>query len=480
MRNMTTSKADRRNDRDDAASDIIGDLDRLKLLVVLDAILVEGSLARAGQKLGKSPSVMSRLHRQLQEYFGQELFERTAQGIVPTPFAEAMRPRLRALVAETNALLVPDTDMQAPPAAMLPQHPPLALDEWTDPGTGPGPRTIAWRLAVSGADTEPTRRFATYIAATGNTPGQTRPLNEAEAEDAMSLLLSGQIPDIQIGALLIALQSRGVTDQELAGFVRAARRHGGLPPFGGDRVDLDWPVYLSPRVQGAPLLIHAARLVARAGYRVLMHGPENEIAHRAFLHAGLPVAESVQDACAPETAHAPVFLPTERFAPDVRQLHRLYPLFMMPNVAQVLSAMLNPGGARTTLTGMRTARRPRLQRDAAARLGWESFAVLSGNRDIAQVVPGRSQELILLRDGEMTQTSFTCPLPPGNGQPPDAAGLSRLETWQAIWDGSLADPVSEAAIIETAAIALDLLAAPGTPLLVSRQQAQRLWADRRR
>lgn len=462
-----------------AQDQLIQDLDRLKLLVAFDAILVEGTLARAAEKLGKTPSAMSRTLRQLRDHYDEELFERTGKGMVPTAFAERLRPRIRALVAEANSLLLPGQDNDPGDNRLLARAP-LALNQWRRPEGGPGAVDMAHRIADMGQNPDATRRFASYIATIGNAAGQTRPLTAAEAEDALAIMLSGQAADAQIGAFLIALQGRGLTEQELIGFTRAARHHSGLQAPGTGRADLDWPAYLSPRAQGAPLFIHAARLVARAGHRVLIHGPGNELVHRAFEHAGLTVLDTAQAPAARENHGSLAYLPIENFAPELQKLHWLYPLFMMPNATRYVSALLNPGAAPVSLTGVRGGDRPRLQLEAATKLGWDRFAVLFGQRDAAQVAPHRAQDLFISRDGDVTRARIPASLPGAPPRSKDAEGLKRLEIWQAVWDGEVASPEAVATIIETAAVALHLLSEPDASMDAARAHAATLWASRRK
>lgn len=451
-------------------------LDRLKLLLVFDAVLVEGNLARAGMKLGKTPPMMSRMLRQLEEIYGQDLFERTAQGMIPTAFAEGLRPRLRALVAEANTLIDPllAGGADRPP---LSDTPPLALDQRPYPGMGPDSAVVARRIAATQQHNDPARRVAGYIATTGNNAGSTRPLTEAEAEDAFALMMSGDLPEVQIGALLSAIQTRGLTAPELAGFVRGARKASGLQDPGAGACDLDWPAYLSPRVQGAPYFIHSARLVARAGYRVMIHGPGDGLVRRAFAHADLPIGNTER----PQGAGGVTFYPLEDFAPALLVLHRLYHLFLMPNASHMVSALMNPGAAATTLSGPRGRARPRLQLEAAMRLGWGAIAGLGGHRDAAQTTPGRAQDLLIWRDTGLTEHRLPNHPPPGSSRTgTDASdGMTRLEYWQAVWDGAVEDPSAETVVIDTAAVALSVLQ-PDLTLHDATAYARTLWSTRRK
>ncbi|MCU6435181.1 LysR family transcriptional regulator [Undibacterium sp. Jales W-56] len=77
------------------------------LLVTLDAVLAEGSVARAAQRLRLSPSAMSRALARLRETTGDPLLVRAGRGLVPTPRALELRERVSQLVQEAEAILRP-------------------------------------------------------------------------------------------------------------------------------------------------------------------------------------------------------------------------------------------------------------------------------------------------------------------------------------------------------------------------------------
>lgn len=77
------------------------------LLVTLDVVLTEGSVARAAQRLRLSPSAMSRALARLRETTGDPLLVRAGRGLVPTPRALELRERVRQLVQEAEAVLRP-------------------------------------------------------------------------------------------------------------------------------------------------------------------------------------------------------------------------------------------------------------------------------------------------------------------------------------------------------------------------------------
>jgi DNA-binding transcriptional LysR family regulator len=79
----------------------------LNLLITLDVLLAEGSVARAAQRLQLSPSAMSRALARLRETTGDPLLVRAARGLVPTPRALELRERVSQLVQDGEAVLRP-------------------------------------------------------------------------------------------------------------------------------------------------------------------------------------------------------------------------------------------------------------------------------------------------------------------------------------------------------------------------------------
>lgn len=82
------------------------------LLVTLDALLAEGSVAKAGRRLGLSPSAMSRALARLRAATGDPLLVRAGRGLVPTPRAEALRVEVRHLVDRVETTLRPTEQLQ--------------------------------------------------------------------------------------------------------------------------------------------------------------------------------------------------------------------------------------------------------------------------------------------------------------------------------------------------------------------------------
>jgi DNA-binding transcriptional LysR family regulator len=79
----------------------------LNLLITLDVLLAEGSVARAARRLQLSPSAMSRALARLRETTGDPLLVRAGRGLVPTPRAQDLRERVSRLVQDAEAVLRP-------------------------------------------------------------------------------------------------------------------------------------------------------------------------------------------------------------------------------------------------------------------------------------------------------------------------------------------------------------------------------------
>jgi DNA-binding transcriptional LysR family regulator len=79
----------------------------LNLLVTLNVLLTEGSVARAARRLRLSPSAMSRALARLRETTGDPLLVRAGRGLVPTPRALELRGRVGQLVQDAEAVLRP-------------------------------------------------------------------------------------------------------------------------------------------------------------------------------------------------------------------------------------------------------------------------------------------------------------------------------------------------------------------------------------
>lgn len=83
----------------------------LNLLVALDVLLSENSVARAAQRLQLSPSAMSRTLARLREATGDPLLVRAGRGLVVSPRALELRERVAQLVQDASTVLRPAQEL---------------------------------------------------------------------------------------------------------------------------------------------------------------------------------------------------------------------------------------------------------------------------------------------------------------------------------------------------------------------------------
>jgi DNA-binding transcriptional LysR family regulator len=81
----------------------MNNLPDLNLLVVFDAVLRHRSVSRAAEAIGLSQPAVSNGLRRLREHFHDRLFVRTAEGMAPTPAAEALGGTVSAALAQIGA-----------------------------------------------------------------------------------------------------------------------------------------------------------------------------------------------------------------------------------------------------------------------------------------------------------------------------------------------------------------------------------------
>lgn len=88
----------------------------LNLLTALHALVEHGSVTGAAEHLHTSPPAMSRTLARLRRALGDPVLVRAGRGMVPTPRAVQLLPRVRALLDEASALFVPAVPVD--PAAL--------------------------------------------------------------------------------------------------------------------------------------------------------------------------------------------------------------------------------------------------------------------------------------------------------------------------------------------------------------------------
>ena len=310
--------------------------------------------------------------------------------------------------------------------------------------------------------------LAAYVAILGRGPGRSRSLTQSEAGAAMACILSGDAAPEAIGALLMLLRMKGESPDEIAGFALAARA--ALPDL--PAVALDWPSYAAGRTRGRPWFLLSARLVAKAGFPVLLHGRNgSDGAVRAHLEAaGIPLVRSCADLPAQLSETGVAYSPLEQLHPGLSQLLDLRQLLGLRSCINTVCRMLNPANAAASVQGVFHPSYRLLQADAAKIMGWSALTVIKGGGGEFERHPGKPLERFGLRAGSAFGDVLAA-IEPG-----DARRLSDVPAaidLAGLWSGQQDDPFATAIVIGTAALALETLGVR-QPL----NSANQLWASR--
>ncbi|MDD7972583.1 glycosyl transferase family protein [Roseinatronobacter alkalisoli] len=294
--------------------------------------------------------------------------------------------------------------------------------------------------------------LAPYIHAMGRGPGRARNLSQAEAEQAMTLILQGQADPHAVGALLMLMRYRGEIPAEIAGFVQALRAT--LPEM--PQVDLDWPSYAAGRTRGLPWFLLSARLVASTGARVLLHGWNSHQSDGADVRgalnaAGITQANSLSDLAHVLDQHAIAYLPLEILSPRALELLNLRQVLGLRSCVNTVLRVLNPAGAGAAVQGVFHPPYRGLQQAAAHLLGQRDLCILKGGGGEFERNPTKDVQVFRLVGGQALETTLPALLPEPRRLPGADYPLSAL---QDLWSGGTCDPYLEQLVTGTAAAAL--------------------------
>ncbi len=317
--------------------------------------------------------------------------------------------------------------------------------------------------------------LAPFIRILGRGPGRARSLTMAEAAEAMEIVLSGRAAPQAVGAMLMLMRMKGETPDEIAGFTLAARRS--LPGWSGQAPGLDWPSYAAGRSRGAPWFLLAAKLVAGAGVPVLLHGwngaPQGRCVppRRVLSDLGIAQAGTLAAAQAELARSGIAYLALESLSPALFDLLQLRGVLGLRSCVNTVLRVLNPAGAPASVQGVFHPSYRGLQTDACALLGQPRLTVLKGGGGEFERHPGKEIALFGLRGGAGWGGSAPALI---NDSRRLGDGAPGPEAVTALWQGCWHEPFAEAAVIGTAALALEAAGRTDDGLAMARG----LWSAR--
>lgn len=198
--------------------------------------------------------------------------------------------------------------------------------------------------------------IAAVIKEVGRGAAGARSLGSDLAHNTMAQVLAGDVSELELGALLIALRMKGESLDEICGFLQATHEH--CMPLHSDT-----PVVLIPSYNGSRRLCNLtpllATLLAQEGMRVLVHGPLLDPARvttaTVLQDLGLLCLDTRADqplpADSPSTTdlvldawsrHEPAFVSTACVCPPLQSLLDRRWQLGVRNIGHTLAKMLNP------------------------------------------------------------------------------------------------------------------------------------------
>ncbi len=325
----------------------------------------------------------------------------------------------------------------------------------------------------------PPHPFARFIQILGRGKTLSRSLTIEEAQEAMAMILAGDVLPEQLGAFLMLLRMKEESPSEIAGFVHAARAAMTLPsPL--PKADVDWSSYAGKRRQ-LPWYLLAALVLAHNGYSVFMHGQDGHTTGRVYTgevlaRFGIPVAQSFEDAASHLERRNFAYMPLGAINPTLSGLFGLRSILGLRSPVHTLSRMLNPFGAPVMLQGVFHPGYMEIHQKAALLLGQPHMAVFRGEGGEIERRPNKPCEVLTVHEGLAEEERWPVLLDDPRQAPEEDMNLGRLT---AVLRGEAGDEYGEAAVTGTIAIALKALGRAET-IEAAQGQANALWHGRDR
>jgi anthranilate phosphoribosyltransferase len=320
--------------------------------------------------------------------------------------------------------------------------------------------------------------LAAHVRTLGRGPGRSRNLTRAEAAEVMAIILSGRGAPEAVGAILMLMRFRGENPDEIAGFVDAMRARSS--PWADTGAALDWPSYAAGRSRGLPWFLLSARLVAQAGFPVMLHGwnshPGMADPRESLVNAGIARADTPEAARKVLAGPGVVYVPLENLDPALLDLLRLREKLGLRSAVNTALRAWNPGGARASVQGVFHPPYRPLARDAAAALGQPAMVTIKGGGGEFERHPGKSVTVQSLLGGAALET-VARPLVDETRRLSDAGDKTALARLPALWAGEVRDPFAEAIVTGSAALALLALGA-AQDIAAADLMATDLWRER--
>ncbi|MDZ7321702.1 DNA-binding protein YbiB [Kosakonia sacchari] len=188
--------------------------------------------------------------------------------------------------------------------------------------------------------------YRKIIKEIGRGKNHARDLDFNTSRGLYSQMLKGEVPDLEMGGILIALRIKGEGEAEMLGFYEAMQQHTlKLTPPVAKPMPIVIPSYNGARKQAnlTPLL---AILLNKLGFPVVVHGvtedPTRVVTESIFKLLGIDATLHAGQAQAKLEGHHPVYIPVSALCPPLEKQLAMRWRMGVRNSAHTLAKLATP------------------------------------------------------------------------------------------------------------------------------------------
>ena len=240
-----------------------------------------------------------------------------------------------------------------------------------------------------------------------------RDLDADLASRVLELIVEGQVSDVQAGAILMGLRTKGETAEEIYGFARTMRAYGTQVHIDSAQPLVDIVSTGGDRLATFNVSTTAAFVAAGAGVRVAKHGSRGQTSHAGSadllqaLGARIDLPPEAVAACVRDVGMGFMFAPLH-YRP-IRHMVPMRRALNMRTVFNFIAPILNPAGVKRQLTGVSDARYLTTLAEALARLGSERALMAYGDKGLDEISISGPTTMVELRDGVVSKPFSVAP-----------------------------------------------------------------------